>query len=127
MSAPQDPYYVERAAIEAERVARAREFVKEYVALCNRHKAEVSINTHGVHCVVLDEGRAWAFKSVYPEWEEDEEEEEPSDFEILVSAWKCGTTIQYLQVNGYDSEWTDYAQTGTPEECPSSLAWRVKP
>lgn len=76
MSAPQDPYYARKAEEEAERVARARAFVEGYVALCNKHKAEVSINTHGVHCVVLDEGRAYAFKSVYPEWEEDGEDEE---------------------------------------------------
>ena len=48
----------------------AASFVSEYIKLCNRYSAEVVVNPFGVHTIVFDDGKAFAFKSVYPEWEE---------------------------------------------------------
>lgn len=70
---------------EEEKV-RLRGFVEEYVALCEKYKAELVVNSYGVHCVETDAGLTFAFKSVYPEWdmveddrnEWDREEEEES-------------------------------------------------
>jgi len=45
-------------------------FVTEYIALCEKHRAEVVVNPYGVHTVVLDTGDTFAFSSVYPEWDE---------------------------------------------------------
>ena len=56
---------------------RLREFVVKYLALCEKYKAEVLVNSYGVHCVETDAGLSFPFKSVYPEWgmAEDEDEE----------------------------------------------------
>ncbi len=55
---------------------RLRGFVEEYVALCNKYEAEVLINSYGVHCVETDAGLSFAFKSVYPEWDVDDDRNE---------------------------------------------------
>lgn len=56
-----------------EEKARLRGFVEKYIALCNEYKAEVTINGYGVHCVASDSGRIFACKTVYPEWDTEEE------------------------------------------------------
>lgn len=49
----------------------ATAFVKAYIALCNQYSAEVVVNTRGVHTVVFDDGKTFAFRSVCPDWEAD--------------------------------------------------------
>lgn len=44
-----------------------------------------------------------------------------------LEAWKQGRAVQYFQLLGYDSEWTDYTLTTPPEPQPGRLQWRVKP
>lgn len=46
----------------------AKEFVTKYLALCEEYKAEVSVNSHGVHCVYLDNGKVFAFGSIIVDW-----------------------------------------------------------
>lgn len=58
-----------------EEKTRLRGFVEEYVALCNKYQAELVVNSYGVHCVETDAGLTFAFKSVYPEWDVDDEGE----------------------------------------------------
>ena len=58
---------------------RLRGFVEEYVALCNKYQAELVVNSYGVHCVETDAGLTFAFKSVYPEWDVDDEGEEEEE------------------------------------------------
>ena len=60
---------------------RLRGFVEEYVALCNKYQAELVVNSYGVHCVETDAGLTFAFKSVYPEWDVDDEGEEEEEEE----------------------------------------------
>jgi hypothetical protein len=43
-------------------------FVREYVDLCRKYKAEVVVNVHGVHMVHFDDGKQVSFSSVFPEW-----------------------------------------------------------
>ena len=50
----------------------AREFVQEYIALCEKFKGEIVVNAFGVHTVQPDEGKAYAFATVYPEWNDEE-------------------------------------------------------
>ena len=46
----------------------ASDFVKEYVALCNKYGGEVVVNGFGVHTVQFDDGKVFAFASVCPDW-----------------------------------------------------------
>lgn len=47
----------------------ATEFATKYLALCEEYKAEISTNSHGVHCVYLDNGEVFPFKSIIADWD----------------------------------------------------------
>lgn len=44
----------------------------------------------------------------------------------IIEAWQAGRPVQYFQLLGHDSEWTDYTQNVPPTLSPM-LEWRVKP